>query len=79
MEAATHNVAGIANATTENATQQKDLLDRIWHSFLTIIYVWCRYESKLAELSLLSDLELAGIGISRSDIPRVAWNSAYQD
>jgi uncharacterized protein YjiS (DUF1127 family) len=37
---------------------------------------WRRYNASLRELSQLGDRELADIGISRSDIPRVAWDSA---
>ena len=37
---------------------------------------WKRYNASLRELSRLNDRELADIGISRSDIPRVAWNNA---
>ena len=37
---------------------------------------WKRYNKSLNELSRLGDRELADIGISRSDIARVAWNSA---
>ena len=35
-----------------------------------------RYHARLKELYRLSDKELAAIGLSRSDIPRVAWESA---
>jgi uncharacterized protein YjiS (DUF1127 family) len=35
---------------------------------------WRRYNSNLRELSQLGDHELADIGLSRSDIPRVAWD-----
>jgi uncharacterized protein YjiS (DUF1127 family) len=41
--------------------------------FLT---TWKRYNSSLTELSRLDDHELADIGIARSDIPRVAWETA---
>ena len=34
------------------------------------------YGSSLQELSRLGDRELADIGISRSDIPRIAWENA---
>jgi len=34
---------------------------------------WRRYNQSLRELSQLGDRELADIGISRSDIHRVAW------
>ena len=32
--------------------------------------------NSLQELSRLGDRELADIGISRSDIPRIAWDNA---
>lgn len=37
---------------------------------------WRRYNRSLSELNRLGDRELADIGISRSDIPRVAWDSS---
>jgi uncharacterized protein YjiS (DUF1127 family) len=37
---------------------------------------WRQYNAGLRELSQLGDRELADIGISRSDIPRVAWDQA---
>jgi uncharacterized protein YjiS (DUF1127 family) len=37
---------------------------------------WLRYNESLRELRRLGDRELADIGISRSDIPRVAWEAA---
>lgn len=40
------------------------------------IQSWKMYNSTLRQLSQLSDRELADAGISRSDIPRVAWESA---
>ena len=39
---------------------------------------WRRYNQSLSELNRLGDRELADIGISRSDIPRVAWNAAHE-
>ena len=39
---------------------------------------WRAYDTSLRELSRLGDRELADIGISRSDIERVAWNAAHQ-
>ena len=39
---------------------------------------WKRYNRSLSELNRLGDRELADIGISRSDIPRVAWNAAQR-
>ena len=37
---------------------------------------WRRYNQSLSELNRLGDRELADIGISRSDIPRVAMTAA---
>ncbi len=39
---------------------------------------WKRYNASLNELNSLGDRELADIGISRSDIPRVAWSAAHE-
>jgi len=38
---------------------------------------WKRYGVAVDELSHLSDRELADIGITRSDIPRIAWEQAH--
>ena len=43
---------------------------------IRFIQMWKRYDASLRELSMLGDRELADIGISRSDIPRVAWEHA---
>ena len=45
-------------------------------AIVRFIQSWKDYNSTLRELSLLSDRELADVGISRSDIPRVAWKQA---
>lgn len=45
-------------------------------STIRFIQAWKRYNKSLNELSRLGDRELADIGISRSDIPRVAWESS---
>jgi uncharacterized protein YjiS (DUF1127 family) len=37
---------------------------------------WWRYNESVRELSGLGDRELADIGISRSEIPAVAWQNA---
>jgi uncharacterized protein YjiS (DUF1127 family) len=39
---------------------------------------WKRYGLAVQELSQLSDRELADIGITRSDIPRIAWEQSHQ-
>ena len=41
-----------------------------------ILRSWRRYNASLRELNRLGDRELADIGISRSDIPRVAWENS---
>jgi uncharacterized protein YjiS (DUF1127 family) len=38
-----------------------------------------RYSQSVSELRRLGDRELADIGISRSDIPRVAWDAVHQN
>jgi uncharacterized protein YjiS (DUF1127 family) len=45
-------------------------------AILNFLQSWRRYNASLRELSQLGDRELADIGITRSDIPRVAWESA---
>jgi uncharacterized protein YjiS (DUF1127 family) len=47
-------------------------------SLVRLIRQWKRYNQSLTELSRLGDRELADIGLSRSDIPRVAWNAAHR-
>ena len=37
---------------------------------------WRRYDQALNELTHLTDRELADIGITRTDIYRVAWDNA---
>ncbi|HWM48621.1 MAG TPA: DUF1127 domain-containing protein [Xanthobacteraceae bacterium] len=39
---------------------------------------WRRFNTSLRELNRLGDRELADIGISRSDIPRIAWEDAQR-
>ena len=45
-------------------------------AILNFLHSWRRYNASLRELSQLGDRELADIGITRSDIPRVAWEDA---
>jgi uncharacterized protein YjiS (DUF1127 family) len=45
-------------------------------AILSFLQSWRRYNASLNELNQLGDRELADIGISRSDIPRVAWDTA---
>jgi uncharacterized protein YjiS (DUF1127 family) len=43
---------------------------------LHLFRAWRRYETSLRELSRLGDRELADIGVVRSEIPRLARESA---
>jgi uncharacterized protein YjiS (DUF1127 family) len=43
---------------------------------IRLFRAWVRYDESVRELSRLSDRELADIGISRSEIAAVAWESA---
>jgi uncharacterized protein YjiS (DUF1127 family) len=45
-------------------------------SVIRFLPVWRKYNTSVSELSRLGDRELADIGISRSDIYRVAWDNA---
>ena len=45
-------------------------------AILNFLRSWRRYNASLNELYQLGDRELADIGISRSDIVRVAWDNA---
>jgi uncharacterized protein YjiS (DUF1127 family) len=47
-------------------------------ALVRMIRDWKRYNQSVTELSRLGDRELADIGISRSDIQRVAWSAAHQ-
>ena len=46
------------------------------HIFFRFLRQWRAYDASLRELSRLGDRELADIGISRSEIARVAWENA---
>ena len=52
--------------------------DVMFAALVRFIQEWKRYNQSLNELSRLGDRELADIGISRSDIPRIAWTAAHR-
>lgn len=52
--------------------------DIMFAALVRFIQEWKRYNQSLNELSRLGDRELADIGISRSDIARVAWDTAHR-
>lgn len=43
------------------------------------VHVWRRYRACVRELSKLSDMELADIGLSRSGIHWTAWRVSQED
>jgi uncharacterized protein YjiS (DUF1127 family) len=45
-------------------------------AIINFLQSWRRYNASLNELYQLGDRELADIGITRSDIPRIAWDNA---
>jgi uncharacterized protein YjiS (DUF1127 family) len=45
-------------------------------AILNFLRAWRRYNVSLRELNSLDDRELADIGITRSDIPRIAWENS---
>jgi uncharacterized protein YjiS (DUF1127 family) len=45
-------------------------------AIFNFLRAWKRYNASLNELYQLGDRELADIGITRSDIPRIAWDNA---
>jgi uncharacterized protein YjiS (DUF1127 family) len=45
-------------------------------SIMRFLHAWKEYGTTVRELSQLTDRELADLGISRSDIPNVAWDQA---
>jgi len=46
-------------------------------SIVRFLREWKRYNQSVNELSRLDDRSLADIGISRSDIQRVAWSAVH--
>ena len=47
-------------------------------SILHLIRAWQRRNAGWREMSQLGDRELSDIGISRSDVPRVAWDNTIR-
>ena len=45
---------------------------------IRLLSAWWRYQENVRELSSLADRELADIGVARSEIPSIAWQSAMQ-
>jgi uncharacterized protein YjiS (DUF1127 family) len=47
-------------------------------SFIRFVQNWRQYGETVRELSNLNDRELADLGITRSDIPHVAWENTHR-
>ena len=67
-------VAGQGSKLPNRFSIQKEI--PMFASVVRFIQSWKNYNRSLSELNRLGDRELADIGISRSDIPRLAWNAA---
>lgn len=48
------------------------------YSLVRYLQAWKQYGVAVRELSNLNDRELADLGISRSDIPQIAWAHAQR-
>jgi uncharacterized protein YjiS (DUF1127 family) len=59
--------------------QAEETTKKTFSSFRRYLHEWWRYENTVRELGNLSDRELADLGITRKDIPRVASESPHPD
>ena len=50
--------------------------EKMFMSIIRFLHAWKDYGETVRELSHLNDRELADLGITRSDIPHVAWEHA---
>jgi uncharacterized protein YjiS (DUF1127 family) len=57
---------------------KKDKDYQMFTNLVRLFQSWKRYNKSLNELNRLGDRELADIGLSRSDIPRVAWGASHR-
>jgi uncharacterized protein YjiS (DUF1127 family) len=48
----------------------------LFSNLVRMVRMWRDYDRSMRELSRLGDRELADIGISRSEIQRVAWENS---
>lgn len=60
--------------TGDSPLPLKGLTTMFLSHLLGVYRQWRRYNQSLRELNRLGDRELADIGITRGDIPRVAWD-----
>ena len=62
--------------TGDSPLPLKGLRTMFLSHLIGVLRQWRRYNQSLRELNRLGDRELADIGITRGDIPRVAWDNA---
>ena len=62
--------------TGDSLLPLKGLTTMFLSHLVGVFQQWRRYNQSLRELNRLGDRELADIGITRGDIPRVAWNNS---
>jgi uncharacterized protein YjiS (DUF1127 family) len=55
---------------------RKTRIDPMLSHLIHMFRAWRRYDASLRELNSLGDRELADIGLARSDIERIAWETA---
>jgi len=58
--------------------RRKDI-ENMLLAVIRFLQSWKRYGLAIQELAQLNDRELADIGITRGDIPRIAWEHADRD
>jgi uncharacterized protein YjiS (DUF1127 family) len=69
-------LAAVDSPASGRPTKNKEI--QMFTTVVRFLRSWRRYNRSLNELSRLGDRELADIGISRSDIPRIAWGFAQK-
>jgi uncharacterized protein YjiS (DUF1127 family) len=69
---ALHNRRYVWIAELLDSRKEENMLVAI----LNALRSWRRYNQSLRELSRLNDRELADIGLTRSDVARIAWEDA---
>lgn len=62
--------------TGDSPLPLKGLTNMFLSQLVGVFRQWRRYNQSLRELNRLGDRELADIGITRGDIPRVAWSNS---
>jgi uncharacterized protein YjiS (DUF1127 family) len=70
-------ISGSAVPAKNKAMKPGKGLNTMFLSIIRYLHSWKRYGQAVQELTNLSDRELADIGITRSDIPRLAWEHAH--